>query len=206
MTSAGIQPALFCVRTGLSAKSLDIHKFNFLIQGRTARAVAPVTLMRKNHGISAKPHVIKRLSIGREEWYTKRKGEIAELIFVIKASSMGFAVSKPYGDSEAYDLVIEENGKLLRIQVKSAFTTSRWGYSVALARNRLGRRAERYSAEEIDFVVAYIVPHDAWYIVPVAEIVGRSHIRLYPEGTRKRDGGSFAGNREAWEVMRVLSS
>ena len=64
--------------------------------------------MRKNHGISAKPHVIKRLSIGRDEWYTKRKGEIAELIFVIKASSMGFAVSKPYGDSEAYDLVIEE--------------------------------------------------------------------------------------------------
>lgn len=160
-------------------------------------------LMRKNHGISTKPDVIKRLSIGRDEWYTKRKGEIAELIFVIKASSMGFAVSKPYGDSEAYDLVIEDDGKLLRIQVKSAFTTSRWGYSVAVARNRLGRRAERYSAEEIDFVVAYIVPHDAWYIVPVAEIVGRSHIRLYPEGTRKRDGGYFERYREAWELLRV---
>ena len=162
--------------------------------------------MRKNHGISAKPHVIKRLSIGRDEWYTKRKGEIAELIFVIKASSMGFAVSKPYGDSEAYDLVIEENGKLLRIQVKSAFTTSRWGYSVAVARNRSGRRAERYSAEEIDFIVAYIVPHDAWYIVPVAEIAGLVHIRLYPEGTRKRDGGYFERYREAWELLRVVSA
>ena len=69
-------------------------------------------LMRKNHGISTKPDVIKRLSIGRDEWYTKRKGEIAELIFVIKASSMGFAVSKPYGDSEAYDLVIEDEWEI----------------------------------------------------------------------------------------------
>jgi len=50
-------------RTFLSAKSLDIHKFDFLIQ-EGLRAVCALTFMRKNHGISAKPQVIKRLSIG----------------------------------------------------------------------------------------------------------------------------------------------
>ena len=54
---------------------------------------------------------------------------MAELIFVVKAASMGFAVSKPYGDCEPYDVIIEENGRVFRIQVKSVFTTQRWGYS-----------------------------------------------------------------------------
>jgi hypothetical protein len=159
--------------------------------------------MRKNLGISTKPDLVTRQSIGRPDWYSKRKGEMAELIFVIKAASLGFAVSKPYGDSEAYDLVIEEDGRLLRIQVKSAFTTVRWGYSVAVARHRLRRNAVRYSAKEIDFVAAYIAPHDAWYIVPVGEIVSRAHIRLYPEGTKKRDGGYFEKYREAWDQLRL---
>jgi uncharacterized protein YneR len=159
--------------------------------------------MRKNLGISTKPYLVTRQSIGRADWYTKRKGEMAELIFVIKAASLGFAVSKPYGDSEAYDLVIEEDGRLLRIQVKSAFTTVRWGYSIAVARQRPRRRAVRYSAREIDFIAAYVVPHDAWYIVPVAEIVNRGNIRLYPEGTKKRDGGYFEKYREAWDLLHL---
>ena len=39
--------------------------------------------------------------------YSKRKGEMAELLFALKAISMGFSVSKPFGDSDPYDLVVE---------------------------------------------------------------------------------------------------
>ena len=144
----------------------------------------------------------RRRSTPRTACYSKRKGEMAELIFVVKAASMGFAVCKPYGDSEPYDLVVEENGRLLRIQVKSVFTSTRWGYSVAVARKRL-RHHIRYSPQEIDFIAAYVVPHDAWYIVPVSEIVNCIHIRLYPEGTKKRDGGRFERFREAWDLLRL---
>jgi PD-(D/E)XK endonuclease len=130
---------------------------------------------------------------------------MGELIFVVKAASMGFAVSKPYGDSEAYDLVIEENGRLLRIQVRSVFTTVRWGYSVSVQRhsNSHGRPVAQYSAAEIDFIAAYVVPHDAWYIIPVFEIVSRAHIRLYPEGAKRNDGALFEKYREAWDLLRL---
>jgi hypothetical protein len=158
--------------------------------------------MREHSGISTNLNFAKLRSTPRTTCYSKRKGEMAELIFVIKAASMGFAVSKPYGDSEPYDLVVEEKGRLLRIQVKSVFTTRRWGYSVAVARKRL-RHHIRYSTQEIDFIAAYVVPHDAWYIVPVAEIVNSIHIRLYPEGTKKRDGGRFEKYREAWDLLRI---
>ena len=157
--------------------------------------------MTDESGISTKPRTAQRRPTPLTACYSKRKGELAELIFVIKAASMGFAVSKPYGDSEPYDLVVGGNGRMLRIQVKSVFTTTRWGYSVAVARKRR-RRHIQYSAQEIDFIAAYVVPHNAWYIVPVAEIVDRVHIRLYPEGTKKRDGGCFEKYREAWHLLR----
>jgi hypothetical protein len=144
----------------------------------------------------------KRQSIGRTTLYSKRKGVIAELIFVVKAASMGFAVSKPYGDSEPYDVVVEANGRLLRIQVKSVFTTSRWGYSVSVARKRQQKHAQ-YSAQEIDFLAAYVVAHDAWYIIPVAEIASVTHIRLYPDGAKRQDGALFEKYRDAWDLLRL---
>jgi hypothetical protein len=158
--------------------------------------------MRENSVTSSKPRP-KLRSIRCTAKYSKRKGVIAELIFVVKAASMGFAVLKPYGDSEPYDIVIEENGRLLRIQVKSVFTTNRWGYSVAVARHGQGRPMVQYCAQEIDFIAAYVVPHDVWYIVPVSEIGSRAHIRLYPEGSIRHGGAHFEKYREAWDLLRL---
>jgi len=161
--------------------------------------------MTENSAASTKPNRPSRRSIGHLSHYSKRKGMMGELIFVVKATSMGFVVSKPYSDSEPYDLVIEENRRLLRIQVKSVFTTSRWGYSVSVQRHSrgYGRPATQYSAEEIDFIAAYVVPHDAWYIIPVFEIISRAHIRLYPEGAKRNDGALFEKYREAWDLLRL---
>ena len=162
--------------------------------------------MDEKTNVGAPKRAASRLAQSRDTLSSKELGDLGELAFVLAATAKGLPVAKPFGDCRRYDLIVDSGRRLLRIQVKSAFTTSRWGYSVAVARNRLGRRAERYSAEEIDFVVAYIVPHDAWYIVPVGEVVGRVHIRLYPEGTRKRGGGYFERYREAWELLRVPGS
>jgi hypothetical protein len=53
----------------------------------------------------------------------KLQGELIELAFLHKAVSLGFAVAKPYGDSERYDFIVDYRDnidrKLLRVQVKS---------------------------------------------------------------------------------------
>jgi hypothetical protein len=54
----------------------------------------------------------------------KRRGEIAELAFMHKARTLGFAVAKPYGDSEYYDFLLDVRSSdshthLWRVQVKS---------------------------------------------------------------------------------------
>ena len=99
-------------------------------------------------------------------------------------------------------MIIEGNGRVFRIQVKSVFTTNRWGYSVTVAQRAYHGPMVQYSADEIDFIAAYVVAHDAWYIIPIAEIGSLAHIRLYPEGAKRSDGGRFEKYREAWDLLR----
>ena len=44
--------------------------------------------------------VASRLSI-------KRRGEVAEAAFLIKAATLGFSVAKPWGDSDPYDFIVQ---------------------------------------------------------------------------------------------------
>jgi hypothetical protein len=41
------------------------------------------------------------------ELTTKRRGELAELTFTLKAASLGFGVARPFGDSERYDAILD---------------------------------------------------------------------------------------------------
>src|SRR5207248_6285949 len=49
----------------------------------------------------------------------KRRGEVAESVFLAKAMSLGFGVAKPWGDSERYDFIVDSGEKLWRVQLKS---------------------------------------------------------------------------------------
>ena len=50
--------------------------------------------------------------------HAKQRGEWAELRFSTRAIELGFRVSKPWGDSAPYDLVIDYRGRFRRVQVK----------------------------------------------------------------------------------------
>src|SRR5262249_19230019 len=89
-----------------------------------------------------------------------RHGEVGELAFILKATSLCLTPSRPYGDSLPYDFLLDCGGHVLRIQVKSVFI-GRPGYqnrfSVGVCQQtRSGSVA--YNTNEIDFIVAYVAP------------------------------------------------
>jgi hypothetical protein len=234
----------------------------------------------------------------QRELTTKRRGELAELAFTLKAASLGFSVSKPYGDSDRYDFILDadvgadavvrpasrqrrvtapwpsakvaktpknfsfryatEANKgssrraakankalsfrrastprqeepafpppagcptrslprakskgdvrrvgspparptLHRIQVKCSTQLLNGLYRVNAHRRTHGR-AVPYLASEIDFLAAYIVPEDTWYIIPVAAIRGSS---LLFRRRRDRRPGLYDVYREAWHLLRA---
>src|SRR5437667_3486772 len=90
------------------------------------------------------------------------RGELAELAFMRKAAALGFAVAKPWGDSDRYDVILRFGKVFWRIQVKSVWakTPHRCHYRV----RTVNTHKVPYTPEEIDFLRAYIFPGGTWYL------------------------------------------
>ena len=53
---------------------------------------------------------------------------------------------------------------------------------------------------EIDFFAVYVIPQDAWYLIPVGAIPrGRTIVTLFPHFPQAR--GHYERFREAWQLL-----
>ncbi len=136
-----------------------------------------------------------------------RKGVTSELWFQAKAYEAGYNVSKPYGEHVPYDFIVEHNGHMSRVQVKSVSTESTTPnvYCIVTHHGLDGRL--NYTDREADFVAAHIVPLDIWYIIPIANIAGRKSIRLHPDPlfpmlNPNAKTEEYEHFKEAWSIMK----
>jgi hypothetical protein len=129
----------------------------------------------------------------------KQRGELVEMMFMAQASYRGLIVSKPYGDSRRYDFITDTGQRLCRAQIKSTAHRSGNGFIVNATTRKHSR--EVYTARDIDFLIAYIIPRNAWYIVPVSELRTPT-FQLYPDGCRRGSPyARFEPYREAWPLL-----
>jgi len=129
----------------------------------------------------------------------QRQGELAELAFMHKAASLGFGVAMPYGDSDRFDFIVTWDGRLWRVQVKSTHTVKRGVYEIG-AHGCWGG-VDIYTKDEIDLIVAYVVPEDTWYVIPIEATRGRKRLSLHPNVPR-RACYKYEHYREAWWLMQ----
>ena len=131
---------------------------------------------------------------------SKRTGELSEAAFLHKAVGLGFRVTKPWGDSERYDFVLDSGRRLWRVQIKCTAVERAGGYHIQPIHFVYGKNKVVYTAEDIDVLAAHIVPLDVWYVVPVAALAQGKSLRLYPDDGCKT--ARFEKYREAWELFR----
>ena len=128
----------------------------------------------------------------------KPQGEWAEVCFLWRAASFGFTVSKPYGDNARYDFVVDADACLFRVQVKSVSVIDRNAYRIAASTG--SRIKHGYTAADIDFLAAYVIPYDAWYIIPIQAFDSIVTLRLAPH---RRSNCRFEKYREAWQLLEA---
>jgi PD-(D/E)XK endonuclease len=133
--------------------------------------------------------------------WTKRRGEVSELAFFYKAASLGFGVAKPWGDSERYDFILDSGHRLWRVQVKSGCHHHNRYYDLHASCGNAQKTM--YTSAEIDIFVAYLVPIDLWYIIPV-EKIKKKIMLLFPYGGARC--GHYEQYREAWSLMAPQTS
>jgi hypothetical protein len=129
------------------------------------------------------------------------RGAWVEMLFMAAASFRGYRVLKPWGDALPYDVGIEIEGRLVRVQVKSTSRTAGAGYVCEFS-HWSGGRLLRYKPEELDLCVGYVIPKKAWYIIPAHRVAGggRCAITLC-QFAGVRQPPRYEGYREAWDLL-----
>jgi hypothetical protein len=125
--------------------------------------------------------------------HAKARGEWAELRFMTRATEFGLRVTKPWGDSSPYDLATEYRARFRRVQVKCT-QQNRWNsYRCCISANGVP-----YRPDQIDFIAAYVIPTDTWYIIPIKEIPNQPEILLSPH----RNNAKHSKFQEAWHLLK----
>jgi hypothetical protein len=127
----------------------------------------------------------------------KHKGEWVELLFMATVARLGLFVMHAFGDSARFDVIVETVFGPMRIQVKGTESFRNRRYSVHYGTGR--NECRRYTAEQIDFLAVYVIPADAWYLIPARKIGKRGVIHLRPN--IRTNSTKFERYREAWHLL-----
>ncbi len=137
---------------------------------------------------------------------TKLKSDIAELTVAKELLSRKCNVLTPIGDRLAYDLAIDVEGKLIRLQIKAAwYNKSKKMYLVDNRRTRTNRREmkrKKYTSCDFDFAIIAILELNIFYIMPVDIFTSyASSIALVEDKKRQRAPRSVE-YREMWSLLK----
>lgn len=138
---------------------------------------------------------------------TKLKGDIAEQAAVLKLLELGWGVSKPIGDRLPYDLIVDVDGALVRLQVKSAwFNTFDQNYCIDVRRTKTNRRLmlrSLYTNQDFDFALVYLPEKRIFYVFPVAVFIGFGSTLSLVESDKRQRKPKSANYREAFELISL---
>ena len=141
------------------------------------------------------------------ELTTNQKGLVAETAIVYEAVKLGVGVARPL-DDERYDLILDFEGRLIRVQCKWAGRSGNVVvvrcYSNRRAKEGLSRRP--YTDDEIDAIAAYCEELDACYLLPAAMVSGRTqlHLRLERSRNNQWSGVKWASDYEFGARLKKL--
>jgi hypothetical protein len=121
---------------------------------------------------------------------------------------LGLTVLRPLCEGRRYDLAVDLEPELLRVQCKLARRVS-GVLSVRLKTNRLtpaGYVSTSYSAAEVDAIAAYEPELHRGFLIPIDEAAGRSavHLRLDPTRNNQVRGIKWARDYELASAIARL--
>ena len=123
----------------------------------------------------------------------KARGEWGESVFMMRAVEHGLPVSRPWGESNSFDFVVGKPGRFASVQVKTTTVKNGGGYVCAIRQNNA-----KYARGSFDFVAAYVIPEDLWYIIPAKMVAGLGYVTLCSNSEEAK----FEEYREAWHLLR----
>jgi hypothetical protein len=139
-----------------------------------------------------------------------QKGAAAEAAITAMAIQLGLTVLRPLCEGRRYDIVIDLDPELLRVQCKMARRLS-GVLSVGLQTSRHtpgGYVRTSYTAAEVDAIAAYSPDLHRGFLIPIDEVSGHREVRLRlnPTQNNQAHGIKWARDYEFAPAIRRLRS
>ena len=110
---------------------------------------------------------------------TQQKGITTEIYVAAYLLSLGYNVSQPLCQDSKYDLIVDVNNKLLRLQVKTARQVTPDSFTFncrSTTKNSVTHKSRSYQVDEIDYFATYW--NHRVYLVPVGQCSSQKTLHL----------------------------
>lgn len=125
---------------------------------------------------------------------SKDIGSIGEQIAILKLLELGLSVSKPIGDNDRYDLILDKENILYKIQVKaSKGTEDSVAFYTCSSQAHRGKGRSLYTLEEVDYFLLVDIVTKQVFILP-NDGKRSSIIIRYTQSNSRNDNSNYADN------------
>ena len=135
----------------------------------------------------------------------KQKGNLTELQCICAFYSLGYHVCIPYGEDSRYDFIADIEGKLKRIQVKTAKENEDGSIEFSCRSTRVnstGSIHRKYTKEEIDYFATYY--NNICYLIPVEECSGTKTLRFVETKNNQKTKINLASEYEIDKIIKKM--
>lgn len=101
---------------------------------------------------------------------TTQRGDIGETAFLLAATIRNLLVSKPFGNAEGYDFVVDNGVRLIKVQVKAARWIKSKKYDVLQFGLNSKSRGVLVTRRKFDVLVCYDIDKKDFYIMPANKV------------------------------------
>lgn len=132
---------------------------------------------------------------------TNTKGDLGEARVMYECIKRGYKVAIPHGHDWTADLIVERDGKLERIQIKTTESDGECIVANAETVHFNGKTsvAIPYDTTKFDWLVVFDITSDRCYFVRSTEITSRKlRLRLQPPKNNQKVGIKLAENYLDW--------
>ena len=120
---------------------------------------------------------------------TTQKGNLAELQVLARLLADGKTIALPFGNQHSWDLLFEENGQFLKVQVKTAYRrngrpNSRFLYVSGLRGGGTGAKRyqdRKYKEGEFDVLIVVDLDSGEMWKLPAKNIIQKHSLALTDE-------------------------
>ncbi len=110
-------------------------------------------------------------------------GRIGELLVNLKFLEQGYSVYRPEQENSTYDLIVEKDNKIYRVEVKTTTQESKnkknWVVGLRGIRpNRTGNNIKKFNRNNIDILAICVLPTKEVYLLDTKELQTKSQLQI----------------------------